>query len=215
MMTNTGQGADEQQLLHDLTGLLLRSDDWSRYAGSGASAWAVQKGSVIADDNVRTEPHQLGHRAALAITVAVDHIAGLRLMTIGPPGAQVTDLRLRTNAPFTVLRSAIENAAAAVWLLATTDRNERALRAFRLATKEVKNSEAVKALVGATGPRTKEQRLDRIKQQAIACGVNPATAVSHVDYGEIVRDAAAPIGLNTKTAEAQWRVCSALAHGDQ
>jgi hypothetical protein len=38
MMTNIGQGADEQQLLHDLTGLLLRSDDWSRYVGSGASA---------------------------------------------------------------------------------------------------------------------------------------------------------------------------------
>jgi hypothetical protein len=151
----------------------------------------------------------------LAITVAVDHLQGLRLMVMGPPDGHVAELHLRTHAPFTLLRGTIENAAAAVWLLASTDSDQRALRAFRIGAKEVKNSEAVKALVGTAGPRTKDQRFDRIRDRARACGVDPKAAVSRVDYLEILREAAAPIGVRPAVAEAHWRICSALAHGDQ
>jgi hypothetical protein len=148
------------------------------------------------------------------ITVAVDHLHGLRLMVMGPPDHETASLYLRTHAPFTLLRATMENAATAIWLLSPEDSSERALRVFRLGAAEVRNSGAGRALTGTVGPRTKNQRLDRIHERAGAARLDPATALTRADYLEIMRYAGGRVGIPGDAAEALWRACSALAHGD-
>lgn len=206
--------AAEQRQLQALKQLLTRADAWSLYTGSEPSISAPQRGSVLADDNAQTEPFQLSHRASRAITVAVDHLHGLRLMTLGPPERETATPYLRTHAPFTLLRAVMENAATAIWLLSPTDAPERAQRSFRLAAAEVRNSETARALTEMLGPRTREQRLERIRERARACGLDPPNALRRTDYVEIVRTSASMIGIAEDVAEALWRACSALAHED-
>lgn len=212
--TDADQITAEQRDLHGLLGYLGRADAWSRYTGSGPSVWAVQRDSALACDDARTHPYRVSHGASRAITAAVDHFAGLRAMIMGPSDQASTIVYLRPYAPMTLLRAAIENAATSVWLLAPTDGDERTMRALQLGAGEVKNREAARALTGTVGAKTRDQYLDRIRGLARGLGLDPKTAVRRPDYADIVNGGAVHLGINGDAAEAIWRACSGLAHGD-
>jgi len=203
------QAADEQRDLNDLVRLLARADTWAQYTGSDPNVWAVQPGSVLADDNVRTEPYQLSHRASRPSPWPSTTYTACASWSWARP-----IIRLRTHAPFTLLRATMENAATAIWQLTPADSPERALRTFRLAAAEVRNSEKARTLTGSVGPRTKDQRLERIRERAHAAGLDPASALRGIDYAEVVRGAGERVAVGGDAAEGLWRACSALAHGD-
>jgi hypothetical protein len=206
--------AEEQHYRHQLVAYLSRADNWSLYTGSDHSNWAPQRGSTLAADNARTDPYQLSHSAKRAITGAVSHLDGLRVMVLGPQGKDHDGLYLPTHAAMTLLRATMENAATAIWLLAPPDSDERAVHAFQLGAAEVRNSEAARKLTRSVGPRTKDERLDRIRGLARALGLDPKAATGRTDYADIMRAGAAYLGVNGDAAEAMWRACSGLAHGD-
>lgn len=117
-------------------------------------------------------------------------------------------------APYSLARAALENACAAVWLLAPEDRAERILRRMRFAAQDIRGGEDAKSLVGATGPRSKAERLDEVRAMARRRGINEKAAVQRVGYGEIVELAGDTQPGGTLPFVFTWRMCSAIAHGD-
>lgn len=79
--------------------------------------WQAAPGSPLAGDDRRTFPHQTSHTAHAAINVALDHLQALTFVT-----AEHHTLHL--NAPYSLARAAIENAAIAYWLVSPARRQE-------------------------------------------------------------------------------------------
>lgn len=94
-------------------------------------------GSRLARDDDATTPFDLSHAFTHSLRGATDHLLSLRdLLTA-----------LRANSPFTLLRSAIENAAEALWLVAPDDRRERITRRLRIANADAKDQAEVMARI--------------------------------------------------------------------
>jgi hypothetical protein len=117
-------------------------------------------------------------------------------------------------APYSLVRGALENASAAVWLLHPARRIERITRRLRYAAVDIRNGEQAKVLTGTAGPRSKEERLDELRDLAKRAGADPADAVRNVGYREVVDSANEALSLGSKAIPVAWRLCSGIAHGD-
>jgi hypothetical protein len=120
------------------------------------------------------------------------------------------------NSYYTLVRGALENAARAVWLLAPDVRPERILRRLRLQADNIINSDRAASAMGSSMPKTRADRLDRVRQIAARAGVNADQAVRRPKPSEIVRVAGHYIGGDDAAGhiETLWRACSGAAHGD-
>jgi len=85
---------------------------------AGRAAPEVQAGSPLSGDARWSPELQVAHAAWGAVIAAVDHPHTVKTL--------LADARvLHTHAPFTLLRSATETAATALWLLAKRYRGGR------------------------------------------------------------------------------------------
>jgi hypothetical protein len=116
--------------------------------------------------------------------------------------------------PYSLVRVALENASAAVWMLAPSSRAERITRRLRFAALDIRNGEKVKELLGHAGPRTREDRLDVLRGIARREGIDERQAIERVTYEEIVRSAGNQTAVGEVTTCVIWKICSGIAHGD-
>jgi hypothetical protein len=120
-------------------------------------------------------------------------------------------------APYSLVRAALENASAAVWLLHPDDRAERILRRLRFAALDIRNGEEARRLVGApAGPKSEAERIEQICGLAQRRGVDEAAVVAKrpVSYREIVKSAANTRRGGETAYMITWKMCSGIAHGD-
>jgi hypothetical protein len=164
-------------------------------------------GSSLRADDKRVHPYELSHASWNSLIHAVDHLNCLRTLL---RDAQV----IHMYAPYSLVRSALENACATVWMLQPARRTDRLARRLRLAASDVRSNEQAKKLTGKVGPRSEAQRLEEIRSIASRSGVAEAEAVRKVGYGEIVRSAGSMPGPETVVIPLIWRMCSGIAHGD-
>ncbi|MEU4781039.1 hypothetical protein [Micromonospora sp. NPDC023633] len=200
-------GDDEQQLFAEMFRQLDRIDPWLKRLDPDGPRERPQERSTLSRDNKETDPHQLSQAAWHALSHAVDHLHCLRTLL---KDAQV----MHMYAPYSLARAALENASAAVWLLAPDDRAERILRRLRFAALDIRGSESAMKLLGATGPKTEAERRDELKAIAKRRGVDEREAVKHVSYAEIVQAAGDAMPSGNKPYLLTWKICSAIAHGD-
>jgi hypothetical protein len=182
-------------------------DEW--LAITGRSSPEVEPGSPLVGDARKSPDLQVAHAAWNGITHAVDHLHAVRSL--------LGDARvLHPYAPYTLLRSAIENAATAVWLLAPPQRSERVRRRLKLARHEAWESGQVRKLVPAEvfeGRRTAEERIAEIRSLAIALGLDPNDVCGQFGYESVVRQAGEATKLGGDLSALMWRLCSGLTHG--
>ena len=88
--------------------------------------------SVMGVDDRLTVPVQLSHAVGYAISVAVDNLKALIALLETKDGLVIYQV-----AQYPLLRSAIESAAVAVWLLGPEDRQTRILRLLKVRMDEV------------------------------------------------------------------------------
>ncbi|TYB43859.1 hypothetical protein [Actinomadura chibensis] len=207
--------SDEQEFLHKLARLLDREHQRHQEVQASPHAWEIQPGSPLAGDEAKSHPHDVGHGAWHALTVAQDHLLGLHSSLHG------TDrLVIHTHAQFTLLRAGMENAARAVWLLHPADRPGRVTRRLAMQRAEIRAAHRIRGLLSNPGAKTLQQDLtDLYALLATALGVTAAEAEKTLNktpasYKDMVRDAAPAAGYSADTAELIWSACSALAHGD-
>jgi hypothetical protein len=163
-------------------------------------------GSPLRADDDLAHPYDLSHAAWLSLTHAVDHLGCLNTLLAD---AHVVHL----FAPYSLVRSALENSSAAVWMLHPPNRIKRLTRRLRFATADIHNGEEAKRLTGSQGPRSEKERINEVRDIARRAGVDADIAVSHVGYSEIVR--AAGSALDSEAAvRFSWKLCSGVTHGD-
>jgi hypothetical protein len=209
--------ADEHRDLRKLLELLERAKPWEELTGNPSDTWQAQAGSALAGDDAKTDPYQLSHAAWHALTVAVDHLHCLRNSLAGELENDRLSVRIHTHAQSSLVRGAIENGARAVWLLGPATRLVRVKRRLSLEAMEVHHSYRLRELAGAPGRRTKDQRVQQLRELAVAAGVpdpDVKKAVTPPQYSHIVREAGDLTVLGADLADVIWSGCSSIAHGD-
>ena len=226
-MTLTDQ--QEQLLINELNRILQGTDGWVETAYPSA-----RSGSAFAGDDAKTHPYRLSHRVTRSMGVTVDHLHSMRMALTGT-GDNV--LRLHIYAPLSLARVALENAATAVWLSSPAQRPERILRRLRLEMESIKatasffdqpdptrdaeiqrrkdevhdladKANVVRQAVLAANPNATEQDIEKATRAAVGKKPTPT---------EIVKDAGVTAQLvdgGNNLAHMLWRICSAVAHGD-
>jgi hypothetical protein len=202
---------DENQSLRNLVELLNRSvAPWVALIES-RDAWQIQKGSPLVEDDDQTAPYQLSLSVWHALDVGVDHLRCLQSSLM---------VQIHTHSQFSLVRAGIENGARAVWMVGPANRLTRVAHRLALEAMELGPAYRLWELVGTPPPRTKEERYKQLRSMAITAGVPKADvkeALRPAGYSAIVREAGElilPGPRGADAAEAAWRGCSALAHGD-
>ncbi|TDU67970.1 hypothetical protein [Streptomyces sp. KS 21] len=210
---------DERQHLQALAELLEHGRQFEDLTTADPSAgpWKPAAGSDLEADDAAVAPYHLSHAAWLALTVAGDHLHALRTSVLSEESAGRVTATLHTHAQASLARGVIENAARAVWLLASDDRLIRIQRRLALQKKDIGSSTKLHDLLGGKTPRTKEAREEELRQLTLRAGTPPdrvKAILKAPDYTEIVREAGDHMGPHGKMAVALWSGCSSLAHGD-
>jgi len=199
----------QDQILYErLLKLLKQLDPWlDRCAGDKPGFTEPGAGSSLRGDDARLHPYEISHAVWSALSHGVDHLHALR--------SQVREGKAIHNfAPYTLLRTAIENSSAAVWLLSPASRPERITRRLRYASTDIKNGEEVKRLIGHVGPRTEAERLAEIRALAVKAQVNPDRAAAPIGFRGIVEAAGAETEVGSTVTRLLWHMGSGIAHGD-
>jgi hypothetical protein len=204
-----GDDLDDKDRLHyeELLRLLGEVDVWVSRIDPEADHPRPLPGSPLRADDERAHPYELSHATWHSLSHAVDHLNCLRTL--------LRDAGLiHMYAPYSLVRSALENACAAVWILHPPSRPERMARRLRFAAEDIRNGENAKELIGKTGPRSKQEQMEQVRDIAKRAGVNEATAVCKVGYGEIVNAAGNSISPGSIVIPLSWKLCSGMTHGD-
>ncbi|WP_344547270.1 hypothetical protein [Actinomadura fulvescens] len=223
----------ELQDLRQLLRMLDNIDPWIEVVRSDESSrpWTADDRSPLATDDQRTHPYRLSHRAWMAIGVAVDFLHCLRRGLLHELHDGQAHVLLHSYAQPAVMRGAVENACCAVWLLGPPTRSERVTNRLTLEWNELKPAYRLRELAHSQPSRTIEQRQRQLIDLLLTA--NPCTAQPEQDpqmaaertarnafnngggYVRMVRRAGELTPhLGADIAEATWRMCSALAHGD-
>src|ERR1700733_323624 len=186
--------------------VLIQADEWTARTAAEADRLRPAPGSQLREDDDQADPYHVSHAAWRSLSTAVDHLSCLRV----PLGDAKT---IHMYAPFTLVRSALENGSAAVWMLQPPQRGERLARRFRFAIEDIRNGERARKLTGQAGPRTEKERIDQIRDIAGPAGLDAAALKQRATYSEIIQ--AVDESRNARhTIEMSWKVCSGFAHGD-
>ncbi len=166
------------QLLRQL-GVL---DGWLARIDPTASRPEPQRGSPLRADDDMLDPYHLSHAAWHSLSHAVDHLHCLRSL--------LQDARvIHMYAPYSLVRAALENACAAVWMLQPPRRADRLERRLRFAVTDIRSGEETKRLIGQTGPRSEQDRMDQLRDIARRAGVAESALKRGALYSEIVKTA--------------------------
>ncbi|MEV0811426.1 hypothetical protein [Micromonospora sp. NPDC050200] len=200
---------EDRALINKLMELLRRTDEWMEQ-----EAPAVQPGSCLARDNELTHPHQVSHAAIQLIGNAVDHLHAMRSALWDYENNRLT---LHTYAPFTLTRGALENASAAIWMLAPASRNERIRRRLWHELASIKNTESLLSEIDQPQDAGIQRRKDRVLGLADAAGIDRATLRGKPQYKDYMEESARFVDLmdgQNNLVYIMWKMCSAVAHGD-
>lgn len=192
----------------ELLRVLGAVDGWlARVDPEAGQPLPAPPGSAMCTDDRLTHPYELGHAAWHSLSHAVDHLNCLRAL-LSDAGV------IHMYAPYSLIRSALENASAAVWMLDPKPRSERLARRLRFAADDIRNHESAKRLVNIVGPRSEKERIAEVRDIARQAGIDPVQAVQKAGYWEIVNAAASVLGSETTVIPFTWKLCSGITHGD-
>jgi hypothetical protein len=190
----------------------------------------LHAGSQILSDDAALRPYHMSHEVSQRLSVAVDCLDGLRVMTIDAQGFPVI---LRTFAPYPLLRSAIENACAVAWLLEPVDEFTRVTRRFELWARSHDARNDVEKIVKANAdkkspahdPRGWSRDTDFIERMRVA-GVpkvdkilrdpkrNTTSTTRMVDAGAAALAKGSRGAYESHHYAVTWRALSGASHGD-
>lgn len=200
---------DDQDRPHflELLRVLSAVDGWRARIDPTASRTEPQRGSPLGADDKALDPYHLSHATWHSLGHAVDHLHCLRSL--------LQEARMiHMYAPYSLVRAALENACAAVWMLQPKRRADRIERRLRFAMTDIRSGEETKRLIGQTGPRSEQERIDQVRDIAARAGVAESVLKRRAAYSEIVKDAGSIGGADSAALVVCWKMCSGMTHGD-
>ena len=191
----------------ELLRVLGESGAWVARIGPAANPLRPAPRSPLRGDDDRAHPYEVSHAAWHSLSHAVDHLSCLRAL-LGD--AKV----IHMYAPFSLVRSALENACAAVWMLQPPRRADRLVCRLRFAVTDIRNGEQVKPLTRQPGPRSEQERMEEVRAIAGRADIDEAAVKRGATYTEIVQAVGDSAGTAASVIYLSWKLCSGIAHGD-
>lgn len=166
----------------------------------------VADGSSLAGDDKAADPYQVSHVLRMCLTAGVDHLHAVKVLVVDKGVLHVA-------APSSLARGALENFAAAYWVLGPEGRDERVERALRWYAKNFRDGDKATGLLNLPGAVAVEDKLQRL----YAVGANRSIAEKPIKAQFISTEAVKyaeenapdlPLGVVLP-----WQLCSGFAHG--
>lgn len=185
-------------------------------------------GSALAADDEALAPFHTSHLIGHALSLSLDALRSTRmLLTDSSTGG----LQYPMAAHYSMLRTALESAAQAVWLLAPADAEARRRRSLICRWSEVNYDDAAAVAALADDPddttaehRTKVKNLKRNRHEirarkkqlrevsATAGFPDSLFQQSYPGTGPLIREAASATGVKGSLARGTWQLVSGLTH---
>jgi hypothetical protein len=176
--------------------LMVRTDSQGEFE--------VAPGSSLAGDDRASDPYQVSHAVRLCLSAGIDHLHAAKVLV-------VDQAVLHTAAPSSLARGALENFAAAYWILRPDNRNERFERTLRWHAKDARDGAVARSVAGIEDP--KASKLDRLKRAATRRGISAKALGNPYRSSEAVRYVDSMAEDLPMSVEFAWRLCSGFAHG--
>jgi hypothetical protein len=166
----------------------------------------VEARSALAGDDQAATPFQTSHVLKMCLGAGVDHLHALKVLVVDAGAVHVA-------APNSLARGALENFAAAYWILGPNQRNERVSRTLRWYAKNVKDQHTALLSLGMSDDQRRDAKLDALaaiaKERSAPGNVirSGYTSTAAVEYAES-NAPDLPLGVVLP-----WRLCSGFAHG--
>lgn len=166
----------------------------------------VRAGSSLAGDDRAADPYHVSHMLGMCLTAGVDHLHAVK--------ALVVDLGvLHVAAPSSLARGALENFAAAYWILGPERRRERVERALRWYAKNIKDGNRAASPLDLPGQRTLEEKLQKLDAVVERCGLDPRSVRRGYTSTEVVKYAEENAPNLNLGVLLPWQISSGFAHG--
>lgn len=193
--------------LFELASSLTDDDDVEQMAlGLGH----IHPDSELARDDQPLDGQWVSAVVTSGLTASIDHAVTLRDLVLRERAA------ITVNAPWTLLRGALEPAATALWVLTgTTHRSRRAhaLRVWHHDYTERQKWEDDTATPVPPGGKSGRDRAEDVRTLAKQLGIKPTTVATSLSHADTVAAAGAAAGWSRHDARARWREASGFAHG--
>lgn len=170
----------------------------------------VAQDSLLAGDDRDLTGFWVSMVVTNAITACLDHVITLRDMVMRENGT------ITLNAPWTLLRAAVESASVAVWVMESGQRSTRRGRALRVWHYDFGQRQLWEDDTGKVPPprgKSGRERAKEVLAVATDLGVKPTQVTTSLSYADTVGHAASVVGWSRSEARARWREASAFAHG--
>lgn len=194
---------EESQEAWDALARLFREiEEWH---ASVASTLPIQPNSALGIASELSEPFQAGHSVSYLRLTAVDHLHALRAL-IQEAQAQ------HIFAPFSLIRSALESASTALWILGDPNPRTIAVRSLRHEWGNLRELENAYRTIGApeeevaTRREVFDQILEKNRMKKDGIKANPPGTL------KILQAASETHQLGTMPALI-WQMCSGATHG--
>lgn len=188
--------------LHD------RVNGWMSQAQAGP-LWSAEPGSELAGDDSLAHPWRISAAVGATLLSALDHLHMLTAAVTSPSYA------LNTRAPFSLVRGAIENSAAAFWLIHDDSQDERIVRTVRWYHQDA--TDALRALNGVhvTVPKEVSDRPSQLLEVAKEHGFDGKR--TQISWSCVVKYADEHVpALSPHTPPVPllftWQLCSGFLH---
>jgi hypothetical protein len=198
---------NDRRRLTQLVGVLGAVDGWTARVDPDSRPGRPSPRSIMAIDDGAADPYRISHGAWHSLSVAVDLLSCLRTL--------LKDVRvIHMFAPCSLLRSALENASTAVWLLQPDTGSERLTRRLRQTSGDIRQAEEARCVMGEATSRSKEERIKEVQSIARRAGIDEGKAIRGAGPAEIVGAAGAELPFEPRVSFVSWKLCSGMTHGD-
>lgn len=193
--------------LFDLASSLVDSEDVENMTmGLGEAA----DGSLLDGDDQDMDGFWVSMVVNNGLLACIDHVVTLRDLVMRDGGA------ITMNAPWTLLRAAVESASVAVWVMDPGLRKTRRAHSLRVWHHDFCERQSWEDDVGRQPTGKAKSGRDRAAQVvalATSLGIKPTQVSTRLAYSDTVAAGGAAVGWARAEARARWREASAFAHG--
>lgn len=162
----------------------------------------VDPGSFLAGDDEAAAPYHVSHAVIMAIGSSVDHLCALRSLFVD---AGVFPM----YASHSLLRTAIEAAATAWWMLEPPKRSERVVRRMRHELQDAVDNDRFAVSTDDPSPRTLVEQREKLLAIARRATGNRQTQLPPLNSTAVLKAAEPCSELGVLAA---WQMCAGFAH---
>lgn len=174
----------------------------------------VESGSAMFGDDKVTHPLPTSFYVKYLLTAGADNLMAVRSMLVAHESKADVQLTLHSFAPYTLVRTAIECAAVATWIMAPASRPERVFRTLVVELDDAWKSYQAFQSMNLDGEATYGQRAETL--QFIAAKY-PSISWVKVKKGYKITDVLGEVGalpiLQSTDPLSKWQLASGMAHG--